>query len=88
MTPNEFCYWLQGRAELLPDQPPTDAEWKMIREHLSLVFTKVTPPKDAHKSVDDVLREFRGRGVQVAPYEAIPRGGAFQPNFLPNTSTC
>lgn len=44
MSPENFVYWLQGRAELLPDQPPTAEEWKMIREHLALVFKKVTPP--------------------------------------------
>lgn len=44
MTPEQFCYWLQGRAELMPDTPPTCAEWKMIAEHLATVFKKVTPP--------------------------------------------
>src|SRR5690348_13034760 len=44
MTPEQFCYWLQGRAELQPDTAPTKAEWKMIREHLQTVFVKVTPP--------------------------------------------
>lgn len=44
MTPEQFCYWLQGRAELQPDMTPTKAEWKMIREHLQTVFTKITPP--------------------------------------------
>lgn len=43
MTPEQFCYWLQGRAELQPDTAPTEAEWKMIREHLQTVFVKVTP---------------------------------------------
>lgn len=44
MTPEQFCYWLQGRAELQPDKAPSTAEWKMIREHLETVFVKVTPP--------------------------------------------
>lgn len=43
MTPEQFCYWLQGRAELQPDVPLSDAEWKSVREHLQLVFKKVTP---------------------------------------------
>lgn len=43
MTPQEFCYWLQGHVEL-GGKRPTDAQWKMIREHLALVFKKVTPP--------------------------------------------
>jgi hypothetical protein len=44
MTPEQFCYWLQGRAELQPDTPPSADEWGMIREHLATVFNKVTPP--------------------------------------------
>lgn len=44
MTPEQFCYWLQGRAEMQPDNPPSEAEWAMIREHLATVFVKVTPP--------------------------------------------
>ena len=43
MTPEQFCYWLQGRVELLPDQMPSEAEWVAIREHLALTFKKVTP---------------------------------------------
>lgn len=43
MTPEQFCYWLQGKAELDPT-PPTPEQWDSIREHLALVFVKVTRP--------------------------------------------
>lgn len=43
MTPEQFCYWLQGRAEL-DSNPPTPEQWQSIREHLATVFVKVTPP--------------------------------------------
>lgn len=43
MTPEQFCYWLQGKAELDPN-PPTPEQWDSIREHLSLVFKKETKP--------------------------------------------
>jgi hypothetical protein len=42
MNAQEFAYWLQGFAEL-NEQPPTPEQWQSIREHLALVFTKVTP---------------------------------------------
>jgi hypothetical protein len=42
MTSEQFCYWLQGRAELV-NNTPSEQEWKIIKNHLSLVFTKVTP---------------------------------------------
>ena len=41
---NQFCYWLQGFAEISGDVP-THAEWKTIKEHLATCFTKITPPK-------------------------------------------
>ncbi len=44
MTPEQFCYWLQGRAEMQPNTPPSEAEWAMVRDHLATVFHKVTPP--------------------------------------------
>jgi hypothetical protein len=43
MTPEQFCYWLQGFGEL-GGTPPTPDQWKSINEHLALVFHKVTPP--------------------------------------------
>ena len=41
MQPQEFCYWLQGFAELNGSKPTTQ-QWEMIKEHLNLVFNKVT----------------------------------------------
>lgn len=43
MTPEQFAYWLQGYAEL-QQEPPTPEQWKSVKEHLALVFKKVTPP--------------------------------------------
>jgi hypothetical protein len=51
MTPEQFCYWLQGFAELSGDNPPTPEQWKSIREHIATVFKKVTPPVDSNKTV-------------------------------------
>ena|ERR1700677_4103069 len=39
MQPNEFCFWLQGLFELCPDlKCLTEAQVKMIRDHLNYVF--------------------------------------------------
>jgi len=43
MEAQQFCYWLQGFAELNNGVPPNDMQWKAIRDHLALVFNKVTP---------------------------------------------
>lgn len=46
MTADQFAYWLQGFAEL-NEQPPTAEQWQSVREHLALVFNKVTPLRPA-----------------------------------------
>lgn len=49
MTPENFCYWLQGLLELSPDLKTLDeAQVKMVRDHLGYVFTHAasTPTVD------------------------------------------
>lgn len=41
MDASAFCYWLNGYVEL-HGEPPTPDQWATIKEHLALVFTKVT----------------------------------------------
>lgn len=46
MTPEQFCYWLQGFFELsCPIDGLSPTQIAMIRDHLDLVFTKVTPDR-------------------------------------------
>jgi hypothetical protein len=42
MTPEQFTYWLQGFTEI-SQQAPTEQQWKVIKDHLQLVFKKETP---------------------------------------------
>ena len=42
MTPEQFAYWLQGFSEVGKEGPTTE-QWKIIQDHLALVFTKITP---------------------------------------------
>jgi hypothetical protein len=44
MTPDRFCDWLQGYVELSGARP-TDEQWASIKDHLALVYTKVTPER-------------------------------------------
>lgn len=90
MTEQQFCYWLQGFAELSGDCPPTPEQWKSIREHLALCFKKVTPPvgKPADKiksDFDEALERLRKDGGKV--YPAPPRDSTgIQPNWMQNAS--
>lgn len=44
MTPEQFCYWLQGYVETNPYRTaPTTQEWSVIVDHMALVFEKKTP---------------------------------------------
>ena len=44
MTPENFCYWLQGYIELTSGEGDlTEQQVQMIKDHLKLVFKKETP---------------------------------------------
>ena len=45
MTPEQFCYWLQGFAEINPCDALSATQWTIVRDHLALVFNKVTPDR-------------------------------------------
>lgn len=62
MDANNFAYWLNGFAELSGDNPPTKAQWKSIKEHLALVFEKVTPEVGIVK---------KGKDHQITPQVPI-----------------
>lgn len=43
MTERDFCYWLQGFIELSDAKSLSEDQIKMVKDHLALVFNKVTP---------------------------------------------
>lgn len=43
MTPNDFCYWLQGYLEIAEPKVIDEKDIQKIRDHLALVFKKETP---------------------------------------------
>lgn len=43
MSPQDFCYWLQGYFELNGSTALTPEQVQIIQEHLKLVFYKKTP---------------------------------------------
>lgn len=42
MTPEQFAYWMRGFSEL-NSAPPTEEQWRLIRERLMTVFAKPMP---------------------------------------------
>lgn len=72
MNERDFAYWLHGFMELTQGQTPSPAQWKSIREHLDLVFKKVTAPVQtqtgpapmtpdpmAGKSIEEIMRQYQ-----------------------------
>lgn len=44
MTPEQFCYWLEGHFELSENEGQlTPEQVQVIQDHLQLVFEKQTP---------------------------------------------
>lgn len=76
MTPEQFAYWLQGFAEMNGDKLPTYEQWKMIKEHLGIVFRKVTPPLTQPYPIVNPIQPAN----PLAPYQATP--GQFPPNTI------
>jgi len=50
MTPEQFCYWLQGYYELTNDTDRLSQRDHIIRDHLREVFKKVTPTYPTYPS--------------------------------------
>lgn len=78
MKSQDFAYWLQGFAEMNGDVPPTPEQWKMIKEHLDLVFNKVTP-KLGEPAPIDPTKPFTPNWIHYhppifAPNEYFPPG--------------
>jgi hypothetical protein len=80
MSPENFAYWCQGFVELTGGAHPTPEQWKMIKEHLGLVFTKVTPPLTTPKvepSYCSSMIGSEGVGPSSANWPAGPLTGEF-----------
>jgi hypothetical protein len=78
MTPEQFCYWLNGFTELNKANPTTE-QWNSIREHLSTVFKKVTPPVYRHNELI---------GEKGIPYPRIQDMVKYFPPIKPDTAIC
>lgn len=77
MTPENFAYWLNGFIELTQGQTPNPAQWKSIKEHLDLVFKKVTPKVDVsitQKTPQDWAEYFKKHPVVAQTVGVSPSG--------------
>jgi hypothetical protein len=71
MTPENFCFWLQGLFELEDPKQLTESQTKLVKEHLELVFTTIAPQeKRDSKSLADLLTPSTSGSIgQQDPYK-------------------
>lgn len=73
MTPEQFCYWLQGFAEN-SDCPPDENQWDTINHHLNTVFVKVTPPAVMKTKSQLLAEEIERMNPQhLDPFSSVTR---------------
>lgn len=51
MTPEQFCYWLNGYFEVSELNSLTTAQVQIIKDHLKTVFNKVTPDRNVKTNI-------------------------------------
>jgi len=54
MTPEQFCYWLQGYMEMSEAEKLDEKQVKIMKDHLALVFMKVTPDYTTTTTSSDI----------------------------------
>lgn len=64
MTEKDFCYWLQGFFEMTEADVLSQKQVLMIREHLALVFNKVTSSIQDDYEVDDGTPKSQGKWIE------------------------
>lgn len=52
MTPEQFTYWLQGYLEVEDPKVINERKVQIIKDHLNLVFKKVTPDRKQYELLD------------------------------------
>lgn len=63
MSAQEFCYWLQGFFEVTDATHVNEKQAAIIKEHLALVFKKVTGPVAAKSLLDQTYQEAAAKGI-------------------------
>lgn len=84
MEAQDFCYWLQGFFELSEGKKLTPKQVEIIKDHLNLVFDKVTPDR-SEKRINKNLINIE-QGVDINSILDVSPSTAGN-NKFPNTLT-
>ena len=65
---NYFVVWLKGFVEISEKSQLENTEWTIIKDHLQLVFTKVTPDRSEKDGLQQIVDKFKeGIGKNTRP---------------------
>ena len=53
MTTKQFAYWLQGFFEINDPQTINKEQTQIIRDHLNLLFDKITPDRNINEESEE-----------------------------------
>lgn len=67
MTPENFTYWLNGYLEIENPKYISEENLQIIRDHLSLVFNKVTPDRTVNRSLGFDILSTKHSGLTAEP---------------------
>jgi hypothetical protein len=70
----QFAYWLQGFFELSENKELTQKQVQIIKDHLALIFTKVTPntvPPDTRKLIYDDMGKSPLPSPNIVPFSTL-----------------
>lgn len=92
MNAQEFTYWLQGFFELSESNSLTEKQVEIIKDHLKLVFTKVTPDhskedknvSDFQKILEELLKKQTPAPTSPLPYYPGITYPGVMPGMNPN----
>ena len=71
MNSESFTYWLQGFVELQDSDTISEKQWLIIKDHLKLVFDKVTPVRTSDRNeyknpnYQEILDALRPKPVEL-----------------------
>ncbi len=69
MTPERFTDWLQGFMEIGDPKTLDERQTQIIKDHLALVFDKVTPNR---LGIDDIHKMIQHTTYPVCPNQTTP----------------
>jgi hypothetical protein len=69
MSPSDFAYWLTGYFEISDSNNLSPQQVQIIRDHLALVFEKVTPDRKGYEPLDTRSTGLSAIGLCGQPQE-------------------